>query len=136
MRTAIICLSLLVLPLGLSSACASRVPATVTLSPPIPIKQGANIFVLASKQRDRIVESLINAGLNASDDWTGSGHSLKVAIGSSRSSTACGSVQNVSYTLTAGGSRFMVIKGRGATGSCEPNIFDDMSKKLASYVGG
>ena len=29
--------------------------------------------------------------------------------------------------------RVLVLKGRGLTGSCVPNLFDDMSEKLASY---
>ena len=29
----------------------------------------------------------------------------------------------------------MVIKGRGLTGTCAPNVFDDMSQKLATYFG-
>jgi hypothetical protein len=30
----------------------------------------------------------------------------------------------------------MVIKARGLTGTCAPNVFDDMSQKLATYFGG
>ena len=136
MRISIVCLSLLVVPLALMSACSSHVPATVTVSPQIPIKKGSTIFVLAQVQRERIVKSLVDAGLEVSDQWTGDGYSLTVQVGSSRGRQECGGTHNVAYTLSGAGQRLMVIKGRGRTGSCNPNIFDDMSRKLASAAGG
>ena len=134
MRTAIIFSSLLVLSLGLSSACASHVPATVSWTARVPITTSASIYVLAQRQHERIVKSLVDAGLKVSDEWTGEGYSLKVSVGSSRLRRGCGTVNNVAYVLNGDGQRLMVIKGRGATGSCEPNVFDDMSRTLATYA--
>ena len=134
MRSTIALLSLLVLSLGLVSACASPVPATVTWTARVPIKTGASIYVLAQRQRERIVKSLVDAGLEVSDEWTGAGYSLEVSVGSSRASRPCGRVNNVAYTLSGDGQRLMVIKGRGGTGSCEPNVFDDLSRTLATYA--
>jgi hypothetical protein len=45
-------------------------------------------------------------------------------------------VSNVAYLLRSGRRYEMVIKGRGLTGSCTPNIFDALSQMLASYAGG
>ena len=42
---------------------------------------------------------------------------------------------NVVYILDGRGGHLMVIKGRGLTGACVPNIFDDMSQKLATSFG-
>jgi hypothetical protein len=123
---------LLVLSIALLSACATHVPATVTVNPPVPIQKDAAIFVLAQVERERIVQSLSDAGLTVTDKWTGDGYSLTVRIGSNRGSSECGGTHNVDYTLSDSGQRLLVIKGRGQTGSCEPNIFDDMSQKLAS----
>ena len=81
MRISIVCLSLLVVPLVLMSACSSHVPATVTMSPHTPIKKGATIFLLAERQRERILKSLTDAGLVVSDEWTGDGYSLTVQVG-------------------------------------------------------
>ncbi len=135
MRLSIACLFVLAVPLVLMSACATHVPATVTMSPNVPFKKGATVFVLAQRQRERIVESLTNAGLVVSDAWTGDGYSLTVRIGSRRGGQECGGTHNVAYTLSGAGQPLMVIKGRGRTGTCEPNIFDDMSQKLASFAG-
>jgi hypothetical protein len=143
MRNVMIFLFLLVLPLGLTSACSLVVPAKVTLSPQVPIDKGTNIFVVAEAQRERIVKSLIDAGLNVSDEWTVRGYSLTVSVGrwrtfrnlgSYRTSRECDRVSNVAYVLSGGSHQLMVIKGRGATGYCEPNVFDDMSRLLAVYA--
>ena len=48
-----------------------------------------------------------------------------------RLTDVCGQKHNVSYSLAVHGSNVMVIKARGWTGSCEPNMFDEMSAKLA-----
>jgi len=134
MRTAIVFLFLLILPLGLMSACASIVPATVTSQPQVLIKKGANIFVVARMQRERIVESLVDAGLNVSDEWAVDGYSLTVSVGKWRGGSGCQGVSNVSYVLNGGGRMLMVIKGRGHINYCEPNAFDDMSRLLAVYA--
>jgi len=135
MRISILCFTLLVVPLAFMAACSSHVPATVTLTPPMPIKKDLTIFVLAQRQRERIVQSLRDAGLVVSDEWDNTGYSLTVRVGSNRGSAECGGTNNVDYTLSGAGQRLMVIKGRGRTGSCDPNIFDDMSRKLASFAG-
>jgi len=134
MRTAIVFIFLLVLPLGVIPGCSSLVPATVTLSPRMPIKKGSDIFVIAQVQRERIVKSLVDAGFQVSDEWTNDAYSLTVSVGRWRASRACGRVNNVAYVLNGAGRRLMVIKGRGGTTGCEPNVFDDMSRTLAYYA--
>jgi hypothetical protein len=134
MRNVMIFLFLLVLPLGLTSACSHVVPATVTAMPQVPIDKGANIFVVAQAQRDRIVKSLVDAGLNVSDEWAVDDYSLTVSVGRWRGSSGCSGVSNVAYVLNDAGRRLMVIKGRGATDDCVPNVFDDMSRLLAVYA--
>ncbi len=53
-------------------------------------------------------------------------------MGSSRQSHGCGTKNNVSYSLSAASIPVLQIKGRGFTGTCEPNIFDAMTATLAS----
>ena len=61
-------------------------------------------------------------------------YTLIAKVGSKRgSSEPCGTTNNVVYDLRSGSGRVLVIKGRGRTGTCKPNIFDDMSQKLAGY---
>jgi hypothetical protein len=118
--------------LGLLLACSTTVPATITMRPTAPIKRSSPFFVVTRSQRESIEKSLGAAGLQVSDDPSKVGYSIEVRIGGSRGSRDCGTVNNVVYIVTAGGQRVMVIKGRGPTGSCSPNIFDDLSKQLAA----
>jgi len=130
MRTAkFLALFLLVLP----AACTSTVPATVTRGPPGPVMTNPRIFVSASNQSVRIVRSLRDAGFTVKEGFRDVDYTLEVRIGDSRARRECGSVNNVIYILNQSGQQFMIIKGRGLTGSCSPNVFDDMSRKLASY---
>jgi hypothetical protein len=120
--------------LGLTSACATEVPPRVALRPVAPISRSEGIYVIAAQHRDRIKESLTQAGLNPVDTPTGGGYALEVRLGGSRSSGDCGAVQNVNYILTAAGGRVMYIKGRGRTGACPENIFKGMSDMLAAHT--
>ena len=67
-------------------------------------------------------------------DHSGADYTLDVRVGRSRYRTSCGSVRNVVYILSNASGRLMIIKGRGLTGSCSPNVFDDLSQKLAFYA--
>ena len=124
-----------VLQLVLLSSCTAPVPATVTRAPATALRSNPKIFVQATIQRGRIVESLRNAGINAQDSLPGADYTLLVKVGRNRRSTPCGGISNVAYLLSGEGRYVLVIKGRGPTGSCITNVFDDMSHELASYVG-
>ncbi len=117
--------------LAFTSACSSLVPATVTQSPSFPFEKDKGILLMATRQNGRIAQSLTDAGLKIVAKRSESEYALQVKVGSSRASTECGSINNVVYILNVEGRRVVVIKGRGSTGSCTPNIFDDMSRKLA-----
>ena len=41
----------------------------------------------------------------------------------------------MAYIMNGSVGRIMILKGRGLTGSCSPNIFDDMSRLLARHFG-
>jgi len=132
MRIALVLSFLLLLPVGFMSGCASDVAPTVSRSPSAPFKKNAPIYVLAATQRARVLQSLTDAGLNVSDELGAGGYSLTVKIGSSRKTLDCGTVNNVVYIMNASGAQYLVMKGRGPTGSCQPNILDDMAKELAT----
>jgi hypothetical protein len=115
-------------------SCASDVPATVARHYGFAINKKTEIFVIASDERPRIVESLKKAGLKPVDVRSATGYSLDVRLGGNRRTQPCGSVRNVTYILSGPPGRMAIIKGRGATGTCEPNMYDDMSAKLASIA--
>jgi hypothetical protein len=125
---------ILVAALALQFACTTPVPATVTNRAGFPLDREAAIFVIAEQQRDVIVASLDRAGVLLATDFRDMRYALEVKLGDNRGRTDCGTIHNVSYVLTGFGQRLMVIKGRGLTGSCDPSIFDDMSRELAANL--
>lgn len=125
--------ALLILVSHLALSCSSPVPPTMTRRSAIPFERGAEILLQAQRQRPRILQSLEAAGLKPVNERAESGYVLIVSVGGSRAGRDCGSVNNVAYDLRGSGQR-MVIKGRGNTGSCTPNIFDAMSRRLAASM--
>ena len=120
----------------LTSSCSTRIPATITRRSPIALMADPRILLITNRQPQRITESLEMAGLRVFSKGRAD-YTLVVVVGNNRSGSGCGTVRNVAYTLSSNGMRELVtIKGRGATGRCEPNIFDDMSRKLVAQMGG
>jgi hypothetical protein len=119
----------------LGSGCTSPVPPTVTRTPRAPLEANPAVFLQASVQRPRVAESLRNAGVRLAESFAEADYILNVNVGRRRQTQACGGSSNIAYILDGRGRHLMVIKGRGLTGTCTPNIFDDMSQKLASYFG-
>ena len=123
-----------VLLLLLGLACASTVPATVTQRSGLPIDAEAPVFVFADRERDAVVTSLEKAGVRVAPRFEDMVYALEVRLGNPRGSDSCGATQNVSFALIRAGHRLLVIKGRGATGNCDPHVFDDMSRVLAANM--
>ncbi len=124
----------LALLLLLQTACVANVAPTITNRAPIRLDPNGGIYVVAREQREQIVESLQNAGITLASDLGSMSYALEVRLGSGRGAQACGYTNNVAYILTAAGQRLMEIKGRGPTGSCDPSIFDEMSRELYSNL--
>jgi hypothetical protein len=99
------------------------------------LKADPAIFVQATAQRPRIEESLRQAGVRVAESYGEADYILNVNVGRRRGKTACGGTSNVAYILDGRSGHLMVIKGRGMTRTCTPNIFVDMSHKLATYLG-
>ena len=119
----------------LVSGCTSPVPPTVTRAPTTSLKANPAIYLQASVQRPRVAESLRNASVRLTNTFSEADYILTVNVGRRRRTQTCGGSSNVSYILDGRDSHLMVIKGRGLTGTCVPNVFDGMSQKLATYFG-
>jgi hypothetical protein len=119
----------------LAPGCTSPVPATVTRAPTTPLKANPAVFLQARVQVPRVAESLRNAGVRLTESHSEADYILNVKVGQRRGAKSCGGIRNVTYILDGGGRHLMVIKGRGPTGDCIPNAFDEMSQKLATYFG-
>lgn len=125
----------LLVALATLAGCGTRVPATVTLHPKVFLDPGRPIYVTANREFARVVLAVRNAGLNVATDLSEDHYRLRVKIGRSRGGGSCGANANVAFTLDAAGRPAMMIKGRGLTGHCEPNILNEMSAKLAMGFG-
>ncbi len=127
---------LLALHVVLVFGCTSPVPPTVTKPPTASLNANPTVYLQASVQRPRVAESLRNAGVRLTETFSEADYILNVNVGRRRKNQACGGSSNVAYILDGRDSHLMVIKGRGLTGTCAPNVFDNMSQKLATYFRG
>jgi len=114
-------------------ACSTVVPPTVTRGPSVAIAGERTVSLTANRQVPRIQQSLENAGLATTNDPAAAEYALDVKVGNTRRTKPCGTAHNIAYILREKTGRVLVIKGRGLTGACIPNIFDEMSETLASY---
>jgi hypothetical protein len=130
----LIAVAALVGSVGSVMSCASDVPPTVTRNYGYPIEKKMDIFLIAPDERARITESLEKAGLKPVEVRKDVGYTLDVRLGGNRRTEPCGSVRNVTYILSGPTGRLLVIKGRGATGTCQPNLYDGMSALMASLA--
>ena len=138
---------------ALAATACSAVPATVTRKASVALERDPLIYVSAQQDRARVDESLKRAGLRLTTG-PGAEYVLLVDTSSEKSSQACGGLRNVRYqlrvvprssgktafsplALTVGNDRTTLeIKARGWTGSCEPNVYDEMSDSLAREFNG
>ena len=127
---------LIALQVVLGSGCTSPVSPTVTRPPTASMRAHPAIYLQANVQRPRILDSLHGAGIRTTTSLEEADYILAVNVGKSRVNMKCGRMHNIVYILSGNGFPLMKIKGRGLTGDCMPNAFDDMSQTLATYFGG
>ena len=124
---------LIVLQLIFVSGCTAPVSPIVTQSPSKSLGAYPAVYLQAAVQRTRILESMRNARIRIAGSFEEADYILSVNVGSRRVKMECGGMHNIIYTLTESGFPLMQIKGRGLTGDCTPNVFDEMSETLATY---
>ena len=126
---------LIALQVVLGSGCTSPVPPTVTRAPVTSLSAHPAIYLQANVQRPRILDSLHGAGIRTTNSLEEADYILAVDVGERRVNMKCGGMHNIVYILSGDGFPLMEIKGRGLTGECVPNVFDDMNQTLATYFG-
>jgi hypothetical protein len=119
----------------LGSGCTSPVPPTVTRAPMTSLTAHPAIYLQVNVQRPRILDSLRNARIRIAGSFEEADYILTVNVGNRRVDMKCGGMHNIVYILGDRGLPLVEIKGRGLTGDCMPNVFDDMSQTLATYFG-
>jgi len=117
--------------LAVGIGCTTPVPPQTrvlsTIAPDVPMK----LYVMTNDELGAVVEQLERAGFEIANDPTNAPGVLHVRLGSSRGSRECGLNRNASFDLRLNSVRVAVIKGRGYTGTCSPNILGAMSTELA-----
>jgi hypothetical protein len=138
--------------LGIATALACTTVEPTLIHPPLaPIRPGDKLFVSAQRDRERVVRALEQAGFQVTNGED-AGYAVAVDVGKTKWSQGCGSLHNVRYTLidldpSTSREVFLAnlrrgdlnqgvleIKGRGWTGDCESNIYDQMSRALAGQL--
>lgn len=122
------CAALLLL---VATACTTAVPPYSRVFAPIDPELPRRLYVSSTGERGAVVDALTRNGFSIATDLRETPLTLSVRLGGKRSTQACGSVRNVVFELLHAGIRIAVIKGRGRTGSCQPNILVEMGAELA-----
>jgi hypothetical protein len=123
---------LLVLALVLL-ACGTSPPIQTTQSS-LVLEAEPSFYVTAAKQKPAVVDALRRAGIVVVADLLESSHQLRVTLGVDKSFRGCGTLNNVKYTIRLQRRTLLELAGRGWTGECQPNIFDEMSLELARAI--
>jgi hypothetical protein len=121
--------------LFLTLACSSSVAPQMKVFGPIDPSITRLLYVTTNAERESVLAALRQAGFSITSDARETTFQLVVRLGASRSSRTCGWIRNVVYELRQKEVRIALVKGRGWTGSCSPNILLDMSARLAALFG-
>lgn len=116
-----------------AGGCAPTAPQVRVLAP-LPRAGDAAIYLTAARQKEEIARALRAAGFRLAERVDETPYYLRVTIGSDQGSRACGTLNNVRYDLRLQGRSAVVAEAKGWTGSCEPNIFDAVSRELRRHV--
>ena len=89
------------------------------------------VYLVAARQKPRIADSLRSARVRVADDVLDAPMLLRVTVGDEKGFRDCGTRNNVKYSLRVGGAEILGLAAVGWTGTCEPNVFDELSARLA-----
>jgi len=112
------------------AACASPVPPRSRIFAPLDPGIPPELYVTTTSEREAVLAALVQSDFSIAHDLRDTPLVLAVRLGGRRATRPCGSIRNVAYELLHEGVRIAVIKGRGWTGSCSPNILRDMGAEL------
>jgi hypothetical protein len=126
----------LILLLGIALAGCSPVAPEVRVFEPLP--QGINtpIYVTAARQKEEIKHALHDAGFHIVDRLEDSLCFMRVTIGVDQGSQACGTLNNVRFQLRSEGRNVAEASAKGWTGSCQPNVLDELSREMRRELFG
>ena len=115
------------------SGCASDgTPPKTEFS--LPQGLATPIYVTAARQKADIIQSLRKVGFNIVDNMEDSDYLLRATIGVDQGSQDCGTRNNVRYQIRYRERTVAEAGAKGWTGSCRPNVFDEVSQSLRQQL--
>jgi hypothetical protein len=97
---------------------------------PLPEGIDTPIYLTAARQKDNIKRALRVAGFRIVDRMEDSLRLMRVTIGVDQGSQTCGTLNNVRFQIRYEGRNVVEATAKGWTGSCQPNIFDEVSREM------
>ena len=102
----------------------------VTYKETLEATQDVSVYVIAARQKKEIIASLKSEGIMVVENRLQGSYLLRVTLGVEQGYRDCGKLSNVIYALRHDKRSVLEIRGKGWTGTCDPNILEDMSRKL------
>lgn len=103
-----------------------------------PVVEATNdrfVFLVAARQKARVRQALEQVGITVVSDLLESRRMLRVTIGNEKGFRACGTRNNVKFSLREDGTELLLLSGAGWTGECEPSVLDELASRLARELG-
>ncbi len=122
--------------LSIFLAGCSPIAPEVRIFETLPRSIDTPIYVTAARQKGEIIRALRDAGFHIVDHMEDSLRLMRVTIGADQGSQPCGTLNNVRYQLRFEGRNVAEASAKGWTGSCQPNIFNEVSREMRRRLFG
>lgn len=120
--------------LSIALAACSPIAPEVQVFETLPHSIDTPIYVTAARQKDEIIHALRDSGFHVVDRMEDGLRFMRVTIGVDQESRPCGTLNNVRYQLRFEGRNVAEASAKGWTGSCQPNIFDEVSRQMRQRI--
>jgi len=117
----------------LVGGCTTHAPE-VDVRTPLPKGTDPLIYVTSARQKERVIGALNAAGFHLVDAPADGVYLLRVTVGIEQGSRPCGTLNNVRLSLRRQEKSIVEAEAKGWTGSCQPNVFDDVSRALRARI--
>ena len=135
MRPAVL-ISIVVATSVIGLACAVKPKAATTRIVAVPEAGLPVVFVTANAEQERVVQSLQASGIEVTGRIRDAEFLLTANLGNDwvASSEPCGPIRNVKFELRQNSKLVMLSKAKGWTGTCTPNVLDELSAEVARLI--
>ena len=115
--------------MSVALACGSVRPQ-VTRYAPFPTDTDPTIFVISATHKPAAIDALRRTRFEIVDNLAHAEFVARVTVGVDKSFGSCGTLNNVKLALSSREQQLLEIQARGWTGTCQPNVFDQVADAL------